>query len=84
MEYKYENVESVEVKQDFEAYEHDDNGELVKTIIIKQGTKGFIASMGWSSSDGFRHLYEIAFDVDGEELEVGIYEDKMEQLLILH
>ncbi|GAB6989598.1 hypothetical protein [Paenibacillus pini] len=39
--------------------------------------------MGWSSSDGFRHHYEIAFSVGGEEMEVGIYEDKIEELLIL-
>ncbi len=29
MSYKYESVESVEAKQDFEVYEHDDDGELV-------------------------------------------------------
>lgn len=84
MKYKYENVETVEVKEDFDVWKHDDDGEVIDHILIKKGTKGVIESMGWSSADGFRPHYDILFTTeDFNEIEVGMYEDKMEQVLIL-
>lgn len=84
MEYKYENVENVEVKQDLEVYKHNDDGEVIDTLIIKKGTKGVIESMGWSSTDSFRSHYDILFTNDETEIEVCLYEDKMEEFLILN
>jgi hypothetical protein len=83
MEYKYENVENVEAKQDFEVYKHDEDGEVIGTLIIKKGTKGIVESMGFSSIDGFRPHYDILFTTDETEIEVGLYEDKMEDFLML-
>lgn len=84
MEYKYEDVQNVEVKKEFEVYRYDeDTEELTGTFVIKEGTKGEIVSMGWSSSDGFRRNYDILFDIDGNEVEVNMYESKMEECLNL-
>lgn len=85
MEYKYEDIEKVEAKKDFNVYLHGDEGEIIKILIVKKGTKGIIESMGWSSTDGFRKSYDILFtEEDGNEIEVGIYEDKMEEFLVLN
>lgn len=84
MEYKYEKVESVEAKTDFEVYKHDEDGEVIDTLVIPKGTKGVIESMGWSSTDGFKPHYGILFKTDETEIEVGLYEDKTEEFLILN
>jgi len=83
MEYKYENIENVEVKQDFEVYKHDEDGELIDTLVIPKGAIGVIESMGCSSTDGFRNHYDFLFTFDGQKVEVGLYEDKIEGFLVL-
>jgi hypothetical protein len=82
-EFKHEEVGDVEVIEDFEAYKYDDDGDLIETVTVKQGTKGEIVSMGWSSSDGFRHCYDVVFQIDGEDQEISMYEDKLERHLNL-
>lgn len=82
VDYKYSDVENVEAKQDFEVYKHDDNCEITETIIIKKGTKGIVESMGCSSVDNFAIRYDICFKQDDSDIDVGISEGKMEDLLI--
>lgn len=85
MSYKYEEVRKVEVKEGFEAYLYDeDTEELIKTVNIPKGTKGEIVSMGWSSTEGFRHRYDIEVAIDGEEQEIRVYEDKLERYFNLN
>lgn len=79
--YKYPNVENVEAKQDFEVHKHDENCEITETIVIRKGTKGVVESMGCSSVDGFTVRYDICFKQDDNEIDVGISEGKMEELL---
>jgi hypothetical protein len=81
LEYKYENVENVLAKRDFEVFRHDENGELIGVVTVPKGCKGVIESMGWSSVDNFRVSYEIRFIENDNEIEVGIYEDDMELYL---
>mgnify|MGYP000934292167 CR=1 FL=1 len=84
MSFKYEEIGNVEVKEDFEAYLYDeDTQELIKTINVPKGTKGEIVSMGYSSSDGFRHSYDVVFTIDGKDQEISMYEDKLERHLDL-
>lgn len=82
MNYKYENVEKVEAKQDFKVNKYQD-GEIIDTLVIKKGTKGVIESMGWSSIDRFVPHYDILFTTDETEIMVCLYEDRMEELLVL-
>jgi hypothetical protein len=81
--YKYENIVCVEARKDFKVYGlDDDSGEVYETTVM-QGTKGVIESMGWSSTDGFRNHYDIAFiEEDGNQVDVSISENEMEELLI--
>ncbi|MBH0174731.1 hypothetical protein IHV09_14275 [Fictibacillus sp. 23RED33] len=84
MDYKYENVENVEVKEDFDVWKYDDDGEVIEHLVIKKGTCGTIESMGCSSTDGFRPNYDIVFQTDIDEtVEVTMYEPTMEEVLIL-
>jgi hypothetical protein len=83
MEYKYEDVEFIEAKVDFKVNKYDDDAGIIDTLVIKKGSKGVIESMGWSSSDNFRVSYDIMFTQDGNDIDVSIYEDEMEELLIL-
>jgi hypothetical protein len=83
VEYKYEGIENVEVKQDFEVYKHDDDGDITETVIIKKGTKGVVESMGCSSVNNFLVSYDICFKQDDNEIDTSISEGKMEELLIL-
>lgn len=84
MEYKYEATESVEVKQSFEAHKHDENYVITETIVIKEGTKGEIVSMGCSSIDNFANHYDIEFKVDGETIDVCLHENSIENYLVLN
>lgn len=81
MEYKYENVENVVAKRDFEVFRHDENGELVGAVTVPKGCKGIVESMGWSSADNFRISYDIRFVEDDNEIDVAIYEENMELYL---
>lgn len=81
MECKYENVEKVIAKKDFEVFRHDDDGELIGVVTVPKGCKGVIESMGWSSTDGFRNCYDILFTEDNNEISVGIHEEYFETLL---
>ena len=83
MKYKYENVQSVEVKESFKAHKHDDSYEIIETIEIPVGAKGVIVSMGNSSIDNFQSHYDIELNIDGKEVEASIHEDGMEKLFKL-
>ncbi|MGG3890002.1 hypothetical protein [Metabacillus fastidiosus] len=83
VDYKYEDVENIEVKQDFEVYKHDDDGEIIETVIIKKGIKGVIESMDCSSVNNFVVSYDICFTQDDNEIDVSISEGRVEELLIL-
>jgi hypothetical protein len=83
VEYKYENVENVEVKQDFDAWKYNDNGEVTEHILIRQGTKGVVESMNCSGEYGFLVTYDIRFEQDNSEMSVSVSEEKMEDWLIL-
>ncbi|MGM0973394.1 MAG: hypothetical protein ACQEW2_10925 [Bacillota bacterium] len=83
MEYKYENVESVEVKEAFKAHKHDDEYEITETIEIPVGAKGIIASMGCSSLDGFENHYDIELKIGQNEVDVSVSEVEMEKLFEL-
>lgn len=83
MEYKYEDVENVEAKEDFEVYKHDEDGEITDTLIIKKGTKGIVESMGWSSTNNFNVTYDICLKQDDSDIDVSILEGRMEELFIL-
>jgi len=81
VKYKYEDIENVVAKQDFEVFKHDENRELVGVVTIPKGCKGIVESMGCSSTDGFRISYDILF-VEGEtEINVAIYEENIELYL---
>jgi hypothetical protein len=84
VEYKYENIENVVAKRDFEVFRNDENGELVGVVTVPKGCKGIVESMGWSSTDNFKVNYAIRFVEDDNEIEVGIYEEDMELYLELH
>lgn len=81
MEYKYENVEKVIAKRDFEVFRHDDNGELVGVVTVPKGCKGIVESMGWSSTDNFRNCYDVMFSENDNDISVAIYEEDFETLL---
>ncbi|MBH0159077.1 hypothetical protein IHV10_22160 [Fictibacillus sp. 5RED26] len=83
MEYKYENVESVEVKETFKAHKHDDGYEITETIEIPVGAKGVIASMGCSSIDNFENHYDVELRIDQKEIEVCVSEKNMEKFFEL-
>ena len=80
MKYKYENIESVEVKEVFKAHKHDDDYEITKTIEIPVGTKGVIVSMGCSSLDGFIPHYDIELKIGDKEFDIAISEKEMDKL----
>ena len=82
-EYKYENVENVKAKEDFEVYKHDEDGEVIETLTIKKGTEGIVESMGWRSDEGFRIKYDILFSTPETDIEVALLEERMEQFLTL-
>lgn len=84
MKYKYEGTESVEVKQSFEAHKHDENYVITETIVIKEGTKGEIVSMGCSSTDNFENHYDVEFKIDEETIEVCLHENSIEKYLTLY
>ena len=83
MEYKYENVETVELKQNLEVYKHDENIEITETLMLRKGVKGEVESMGCSSVDNFVIRYDIRFMQDGDEIIASIPESRMEELFIL-
>ncbi|MNI58965.1 hypothetical protein D3C73_1141000 [compost metagenome] len=37
--------------------------------------------MGWSSSDGFRHRYDIEMQIDGRTEEISLYENELEKYM---
>jgi hypothetical protein len=85
MKYKYEDIENVEAKEDFEVYKYDENGEVVSTLVIKKGTKGVVESMGISLPRDPEPHYDLMFYFEADnEVEVGLYESKMEKFLIFN
>ncbi|MFX3674748.1 MAG: hypothetical protein ACE3JQ_09905 [Paenisporosarcina sp.] len=83
MNYKYENVESVEVKESFQAHKHDEDYEITD-IEIPIGEKGWITSMGCSSTDDFEITYDIMFNMHFEEITVSIMEKNMEKYFLIN
>jgi hypothetical protein len=83
MNYKYENVETVEAQDDFELYKHDEDGEVIDTVVIKKGTRGIVESMGFSIPGVPEPHYDILFITDSGDINACIYESKMEQLFNL-
>lgn len=81
MNYKYEEVENVEVKESFEVHKHDDDFEKTETLKIPVGIKGTVVSMGCSSIDNFVNHYDIEFEIDGDIVDVSIYEGNMGKYL---
>lgn len=81
MNYKYENVENVVAKNDFEVFKYDDNQELVGVATVPKGCKGIVESMGRSSTDNFRASYDVRFIAEDNEIDVAIYEEDFEVLL---
>jgi len=81
MEYKFEDVEKVNAKKDFEIFRHDDDGELVGVVTVPKGCKGIVESMGCSSTDNFKISYDVLFSEGNKEISVSIYEDDFEVLL---
>jgi hypothetical protein len=84
MDYKYENIESVEVKESFQAHKHDEAYEITETIEIPIGVKGVIVSMGCSSTDNFKITYDIELNMYGKEIEVSILEHNIEKYFLLN
>lgn len=78
MEYKYENIENVVAKREFEVFRHDENGELEGVVTVPKGCKGVVESMGCSSTDNFRVSYDIRLIEEDNEIDVAIYEEDME------
>lgn len=78
MEYKYGHVEKVRAKRNFEVFRLDDAGELVGVVTIPKNCEGTVESMGWSSTEGSKTIYDILFKEGDKEIEVGIAEDEME------
>lgn len=81
MEYRFEEVEKVTAKKDFEIFRHDDAGELVGVVTVPKGCKGIVESRGWSSTDKFKICYDVLFSEGDKKISVGIYEDDFELLL---
>ncbi|GED14842.1 hypothetical protein [Aneurinibacillus migulanus] len=80
--YEFENVE---VKEDFEIYEYDDDGEIIDTLVIKKGTKGVVESMGLYLPRDPEPYYDLMFYLeDGNEVDVCLYESEMEQFIALN
>lgn len=84
MKYKYEDIETVEVKQSLAVHKHDDDYQIIETLEIPVGTKGTVVSMGCNSTDNFVNHYDIEFDIDGEAVDVVLHEDSMDKFLILN
>lgn len=81
MAYKYENVESVEVKECFEVHTFDENSEITETFKIAKGTQGIVESMGYQTGDPELH-YDILFNTkEYGELDVSLYESNFEKRL---
>jgi hypothetical protein len=81
MNCKYENVENVIAKNDFEVFRYDDNQELEGVVTVPKGCKGIVESMGWSSADNFRVSYDVLFIEGDNEVNVAIYEEDFDVLL---
>ncbi|MED0705890.1 hypothetical protein [Aneurinibacillus aneurinilyticus] len=83
--FKFEDVENVEAKEDFEVYKYDDDGEIIDTLVIKKGTNGVVESMGMYLPRDPEPHYDLIFRLeDGNEVEVCLYESKMEHFLALN
>lgn len=81
MSYKYENVVTVEAKEDFEVHDFDENGEITETFQVKKGMQGTVEWMGYETGDPESN-YGITFDTEAYgELSVSIYESNFEQRL---
>jgi len=81
MEYKFEDVEKVTAKKDFEIFRHDNAGELVGVVTVPKGCKGVVESMGCSIATNFKISYDVLFSEGDKEISVGIYEDDFEVFL---
>ncbi|MFF3923124.1 hypothetical protein [Paenibacillus lactis] len=81
-EFKYGNCGTVVVKQSFDVFRLDDFDELTdEKVTIEKGMLGEIVSMGWSSTDGFRHRYDIEMQINGEIEEISLYENEIEKYM---
>jgi len=81
MKGKYEDVENVIAKDDFEVFRYDDNQDLVGVVTVPKGCKGIVESIGCSSTDNFKICYEVIFSENDNDISVGIYEEDFEVLL---
>ncbi|MFL0584691.1 hypothetical protein ACH0B6_19150 [Solibacillus silvestris] len=78
MAFTYENVETVEVKEDFEVHTFDCNDEIVNTTLIKKGTVGEVESMHYET--GEPEAYYVIF-LESEDEHIAIYESDFEKRL---
>lgn len=76
--FKYMDIENVEVKKDFKIHSFDKSEEM----IIKTGTKGIIDSVACCRENNFSINYEVIFTQNNENILVEIPESKMGELLI--
>ena len=83
MEFKYRNAETVEAKEDFQIYTHDENGEVCGTKTVPKGTIGEVDSMHYSNNEPPEPYYNINFTIDGEELYIALFETSIEELFIV-
>lgn len=74
MSFTYENVEKVEVKEDFAVHTYDCCDEIVDTNIIKKGSIGTVESAHYETGEPEAY-YGISFG----ELDVAIYESNFEK-----
>lgn len=81
MAYKYENVESVEVKESFELHTFDENGEITETFKIMKGTQGIFESRGYEIGDPVLHYYNLFDTKEYGKLDVSLYESDFEKRL---
>ncbi|AJA41437.1 hypothetical protein AXJ14_gp118 [Geobacillus virus E3] len=81
--FKYENIQFVELKKDIELFKHDEKGNIEDTLIIKKGTKGELVSMEMRSPEFYEPKYEIIFETEKGEAEVIITESEFENYLLV-
>jgi hypothetical protein len=79
---KYEEFGTVEVKKAFEVFIFDEYDEPTgEKEIIEVGACGEIVSYGWSSADGFRNRYDVELKMNGEEKNISLYENELEEYM---
>lgn len=82
--FKYKNVKTVEVKDSFNVFKHDEEFGETEILEIPKGTKGVIVNMGNDDGSLFGNRYDIQFNINGEEVEISMYEQVMDESLILN